>query len=91
MPGFIIIGVILAVIGALLMSVENFVYIFSNTRKKAKLEYQCNYAAFAGGDEHQRNEISKYIKKIRILKTIMFVGFLILIIGLGLQIIGATD
>jgi uncharacterized membrane protein len=84
----LIAGVILAVIGALLMSVENFIFIYKNSRQQAELDYARDHAVFAG-DENQRNtDIERRRRKIVLRKIVMTLGFILLILGISLQIIG---
>lgn len=85
----ILAGVILAVIGAILMSIENFIFIFKNSRQQAKLDYDRDHAVFAGNENQQNTEIERRRKNIRIRKIVMTIGFILLIIGVSLQITGA--
>jgi hypothetical protein len=91
MTGFTLVGVVLAVMGALLMSVDNFFFIFANTKKQAKQEFKTRYNALAPDNAQQEKEIDDIRKEMVKRKIIMVIGFITLIVGLCLQVLGIAD
>ena len=95
MPGFTVAGVVLAVVGTFLMMPEIFkgyAGIFANVEQQAERRVWVEDQRFFGITDEQAKERKKqYQTEIKRWKLLRTIGFILLIIGISLQMIGLSD